>query len=137
MKKNTNSKHTQKILIVEDDLAYQTVLKDQLTSHGYKVIVTSCGKDGLTFAKKHHPDLILLDIKMPNMDGMTMLTELRKDTQGYTIPVIILTNIEPDDTILETVLEELPSSYLIKSDIQISELLEKIQELLTHYRSPV
>lgn len=119
-----------KILVVEDDLSYQHLLKDQLIKNGYEVIITTCGNEGLELSKKHRPDLILLDIKMPKMDGMEMLTELRKDIKGKIIPVIILTNIEPNDKILKTVLTELPSSYLIKSDIKIAELLEKMHELL-------
>jgi len=61
---------------------------------------------------------------------MKLLTELRKDSYGKSVKVIILTNIEPDDSILGTVLEEKPSFYLVKSDIQLSELMDKIKEVI-------
>lgn len=119
-----------KILIIEDELSYQKLLNDQLTLHGFEVIQTKDGKEGLAVAKLKHPELILLDIKMPVMDGITMLEQLRKDPYGKSAKVIILTNLEPDDKIIQKVLEDQPTYYLIKSDIQLAELLEKIKELL-------
>lgn len=120
-----------KILIIEDDLAYLKLLNDQLYKNGYEVIEAKDGEKGLALAKFQHPDLILLDIRMPVMNGITMLDELRKDTYGKSAKVIILTNLEPDDKILQKVLEDQPTYYFVKSDIQLAELIEKIKELLT------
>lgn len=129
--KNTESlEHGRKILIIEDELSYLRLLRDQLTQRGYEVIEATDGKEGLATAKLQHPDLILLDIRMPVMNGMIMLDELRKDAYGKLAKVIILTNIEPSDRILKQVLADLPTYYLMKSDIQLAELMEKIQELL-------
>lgn len=121
---------TKKILIVEDELAYLKLLKDQLTKSGYKVEEASNGKLGLKIAKKQKPDLILLDIRMPIMDGMTMLNLIRKSETGKKTKVIILTNLEPDDKIISEVVTDLPSYYFVKSDIKLDELLTKIKELL-------
>jgi CheY-like chemotaxis protein len=119
-----------KILIIEDELSYLKLLREQLAKNGYEVTEAKDGKKGLAAAKLTHPDLILLDIRMPEMDGMTMLTELRKDEYGQLAKVIILTNLEPDDKILKTVLVDRPTYYLMKSDIQLSELIAKIKELI-------
>lgn len=120
-----------KILVVEDELAYLKLLNSQLTEKGYAVIEAINGKEGLEKAKKENPDLILLDIRMPVMDGMTMLDLLRKEETGKKTKVIILTNLEPDEKIIKDVVSDQPSYYFVKSDIQLNDLLEKIQELLT------
>ena len=119
-----------KILIVEDELAYSTLLTSQLMDRGYKVITAKDGEQGLAMAEKENPDLILLDIRMPKMDGMTLLEKLRKDHANKLFKVIILTNLEPDQDILQKVIHDLPSYYFIKSNIGLEELIKKINELL-------
>ncbi len=125
-----------KILIIEDDPSYLKLLNDQLTKNGYEIIKAKDGKEGLASALSQHPDLIILDIKMPVMDGIAMLDELRKDEYGKSAKVIILTNLEPNDKILRKVLEDLPTYYLVKSDIQLNELLEKIKDVLSPDKKP-
>lgn len=117
-----------KILIVEDERAYLELLNTQLSKEGYAVIVAMDGKKGLEMAKSEHPDLILLDIRLPVLDGMAMMSILRKE--GVRSKIIILTNLEPDTKILEGAYTDHPSYYFIKSDIQFSELLRKIKQLL-------
>lgn len=119
-----------KILVVEDELAYLKLLNDQLSKRGYDVIEAKDGKEGLTLAKDMRPDLILLDIRMPVMDGIAMLDELRKDEYGKSVKVIILTNLEPDDRILQKVLEDLPTYYLMKTDTKLEDLLEKVKDVI-------
>ena len=119
-----------KILIIEDELAYLKLLDSQLTQNGYKVIAAIDGKRGLEKAKNEHPDLILLDIRMPGMDGLAMLNLLRKDEAGKKIKVVILTNLEPDEKIIEGVIYDKSSYYFVKSDIKFNDLLKKISELL-------
>lgn len=119
-----------KILIVEDELAYVRLLSSQLTAQGYKVIEAVNGEKGFEAAKTEHPDLILLDIRMPVMDGMTMLGLLRKEESVKKTKVIMLTNLEPDDKIIGTIVKDEPSYYFVKSNIQFNDLLKKIKELL-------
>jgi CheY-like chemotaxis protein len=119
-----------KILVVEDELAYLKLLNSQLTERGYSVIEASDGKKGLDKAKSENPDLILLDIRMPVMDGMAMLDLLRKEETGKKTKVVILTNLEADDKIVGQVIKDQPAYYLVKSDIQFNDLLDKIKELL-------
>lgn len=118
-----------KILVVEDEIAYLKLLNSQLTEKGYTVIEAINGEKGLEMAKKENPDLILLDIRMPVMDGMVMLDLLRKEEMGKKTKVIILTNLELDDKILAGVVKDLPTYYFVKSDIQFDHLLEKIAEI--------
>ena len=119
-----------KILIVEDELAYVKLLHDQLTAKGYEVVSAKDGKEGLEMAQREKPEMVLLAIRMPVMDGMTMLSLLRKSEAGKTVKVIMLTNLEPDDKIIGEVVKDQPAYYFIKSDVKLDAMLEKIQELL-------
>lgn len=119
-----------KILIVEDEISYYKLLNDQLSSKGYEVFNATNGKEGLALSKKHKPDLILLDIKMPVMDGMTMLDLLRRTENGNPTQVIMLTNLEPNGKIIDNAIKDQLTYYFVKSDTKIVSLLKKIKELL-------
>jgi CheY-like chemotaxis protein len=119
-----------KILIIEDEIAFQKLIGDQLKKDGYVITSAEDGQKGLAMAKSQHPDLILLDLKLPEMDGLSVLSELREDDWGKTAKVIVLTNLEPDKDILAKVLENKPALYLVKSNIRLSELKEKILNVL-------
>ncbi len=119
-----------KILVIEDEIAFQKLMGDQLTKDGYEVLYADDGKKGLDLSISNHPDLILLDLKLPVMDGLVVLEELRKDRWGKRAKVIILTNLEPDKEILAKVLLNKPEMYLVKSNIRLSELREKILNVL-------
>lgn len=117
-----------KILIVEDEIAYQKLLQDQLLAEGYDVIGANDGKSGLDIAKQEKPDLILLDIRMPVMDGVTMLLSLRKDVYGKSAKVILLSNLEPTEDMMKKIARAKPVHYLVKSDIELLDLLEKVKK---------
>jgi CheY-like chemotaxis protein len=119
-----------KILIIEDEVAFQKLMGDQLKRDGYEISSADDGKKGLSAAISKHPDLILLDLKLPVMDGLTVLSELRKDAWGKDAKVIVLTNLEPDKEILAKVLVNKPALYLVKSNIKLSELKDKILNVL-------
>lgn len=119
-----------KILIIEDELAYLKLLHEQLSLKGYQVIEAHDGLDGLEMIKKEKPDLVLLDIRMPKMDGMTMLNRLRKVENGQKVNVIILTNLEADEKILKKVIKDLPLYYFVKSDTELDKLIAKIEEVV-------
>lgn len=117
------------ILIVEDEAPIQTALGDNLEAEGFEVIKAKNGVEGLERALKEHPDLILLDIMMPQMNGLTMLKKLRTDEWGENAQVIILTNFGDNEKIAEALNEDV-SEYLVKSDIKIEELVARIKEKL-------
>jgi len=120
-----------KILIVEDELAYTKLLHDQLSTKGYEILEAKDGKEGLEIAKREKPNLILLDIRMPVMDGMTMLELLRKEEAVKNTKVIILTNLEPDDKIIGKVVKDQPTYYFVKSNTKLGDLTEKIRDVLS------
>lgn len=118
------------ILIVEDDLVLSGMYQKLLVNHGYQVTAAADGETGLKLAKQDHPDLILLDIRMPGMDGMTMMHQLRADDWGKDASIIILTNLDADGQRLTATVTDHPSYYLIKSNNPLELVLEKIEEVL-------
>lgn len=120
-----------KILIVEDEESIQKAISDALTNQEFATLIAEDGEEGLEIALKEHPDLILLDILMPKMDGMIMLQKLRVDEWGKEAPVIILTNVSPNtNSVINSVLQNEPAYYLVKSDVKLEGIVDKIKEVL-------
>ena len=119
-----------KILIVEDEPAMREALKEKLTISGFSVIEGKDGEEGLKLAFNNTPDLILLDILMPRMDGMMMLKKVRETEWGKKVPVIILTNLSADEKITSEVVTDEPSYYLMKTDWPIEEIVNKVRSAL-------
>ena len=120
-----------KILIVEDEQDLCEALIDKLGREGFLPRGAKDGEEGLELALKEHPDLILLDIVMPKMDGMTMFKKLREDKWGKNVPVILLTNLSAtDEKLIKAMVENEPAYYLVKSDWKINDVVEKVKETL-------
>jgi len=119
-----------KVLIIEDEMAIRSALVDKFTREGFIVKYAQNGQEGLNAALKTHPDLILLDIVMPVMDGLTMLSELRKDDWGKSASVIFLTNLS-DATSVMASLNRGGEAYLVKSDWKISDIVEMVKGKLS------
>jgi DNA-binding response OmpR family regulator len=120
-----------KIVVIEDDVILLKSLNVELLNSGFDVIEAKDGEEGLKITLKEHPDLILLDLLMPKMDGMSMLRKLRSDQWGKTVPVIILTNLSSEDEKRNKDITELePTYYFMKSEKEIGEIVEKIKERL-------
>lgn len=115
------------ILVVEDEEPLRMVLRDVLTVEGYGVFEAKNGIEGLEMALREHPDLILLDILMPKMDGLEMLKKLREDEWGRKAPVIVLTNLSDNEDIAKAVEEDV-FEYFVKTDIKINEVIARIRE---------
>lgn len=118
-----------KILIVEDDYSVASALEMKITSAGYEVVTAKDGEEGLNKATALHPDLILLDIILPKIDGMTLLTELRKDDWGKTAKVIILSNLGTGDELAQSK-EKNVKDFLVKTDWSMEDVVKKIKENL-------
>jgi len=118
-----------KILIVEDEESLRKALVDKFQQEKLEVLNAKNGQEGLKMALEEKPDLMLLDILMPKMDGIEMVKELRKDDWGKNVPVIILTNVKDSDKIAQS-LEEGITDYVIKSDESINQIVEKIKHKL-------
>lgn len=117
------------ILVVEDEVSLQVMLKEKFLSEKFDVISANNGEEGLEKALKKHPNLILLDIVMPKMDGITMLKNLRKDTWGKDAAVILLTNLSDEDK-MSTATDEKASSYLIKFGLNLDDLVDEVKKRL-------
>lgn len=120
------------VLITEDEPPMLRVLTDTLVESGFDTLQAKNGEEGLALALQHHPDLILLDVLMPKMDGMNMMNSLRQDEWGKTVPIIVLTNVSADtDETLQAIVKNQPAYYFVKSNIKLEEIVEKIKEILT------
>ena len=85
------AKENKKILVIDDDSTITDLIKSILTKEGYSVFTANCGKDGLVKAEENHPDLILMDITMPDMDGYQTTQEIKKNPSLADVPVVFLT----------------------------------------------
>lgn len=124
---------TQKtILVVEDEKSLRDAIADILRLNNFIPLEAGDGKEGVEIALAKHPDLILLDLLMPVMDGVTALKKIREDTPfGANVPVIILTNLSANnEQLVEDVVTHKPMHYLIKSDWGIHNVVEKVKSIL-------
>lgn len=115
-----------KILLVEDDSFVIDIYHTKLSQEGYEIIEARNGVEAMKKLAEVTPDLILLDIIMPYMDGIEVLRKIKKDDKLKKIPVILLTNLSQKEEISEG-LGLGASDYLIKSHFTPSEVLEKIK----------
>src|SRR3989338_749041 len=124
----TTDQNKKTILVVEDETALRNVLVDKLSQEGFTVIGAVNGEEGLKIAAEKHPSLILLDIFMPIMDGVTMLAKLRSlDAWGKHVIVLVLTNSIDAQTIAKVSWMG-TTDFLIKSDWSLEALVARIRE---------
>ncbi|MEI8188023.1 MAG: response regulator [Candidatus Saccharibacteria bacterium] len=119
----------QKIVIVEDDKPIREMYEFKIKSAGYDVHTASDGLEGLSTVENVRPDLILLDIKMPIMNGDEMLKKLRETKWGSSVKVIILTNLSKDEA--PAILKLLHvDRYVVKAHFTPTEIIDIIKEVL-------
>ncbi len=123
-------KTPKKILITEDEEVLRSALVDRFTKEGYDVFKAANGEEGLAAAKRYHPDIILLDLLMPVLDGKVMLKRLRKIPEFKMTPVIVLTNAGEVDNIRETQYYDNAVEFLIKSNVKIDDVVERVNMLI-------
>lgn len=117
------------VLIVEDDTFLAGIYQKKFEMEGFKVSVSGDGEKGLADVKKKKPDIVLLDILLPKMDGFAVLEKLKADAATKKIPVILLTNLGQKDDV-EKGLEAGAVDYLIKAHFKPSEVVEKVRAVL-------
>lgn len=118
-----------KILIVEDDMFIRDIYKVRFEQEGYEVTLAENGMACLDVLQKKNPDMILLDIMMPGMNGIDVLKKLKERDDWKEIPVIMLTNISEREKVNE-VMDLQVKDYLIKSHFTPSEVVQKVNTLL-------
>jgi len=117
------------VLIVEDESSLMLVLHDRLQDEGFQVLKAEDGKEALALTLQEHPDLILLDLLMPVMDGVSMLKALREDAWGKTAHVIVLTNLGETEK-REEVTALGVKDFLVKVDWKVEDVIQKIKETI-------
>jgi len=118
-----------KILVIEDEATLLKALVQVLTQSGYEAISAPDGEKGWELAQQEVPDLILLDIILPKMDGFEVLKQIKADAKTDHIPVIILTNLG-DLTNIQKALELGANTYLVKADFHLDDVLAKVEQTL-------
>jgi DNA-binding response OmpR family regulator len=118
------------VLLVEDDEFLANIYKSKFEMEGFKVIQAGDGLEAVEIAKKRKPDIILLDILLPKMDGFEALTEIKKSAASKKIPVVMLTNLGQKEDV-ERGFSLGASDYLIKAHFKPSEIVSKVKQLLS------
>jgi two-component system OmpR family response regulator len=122
---NDSDKKT--VLIVDDEQDVREVLKAALQDAGFATLLASDGEEGLAVALERKPDVILLDIIMPNMDGWGMFEKLRVDEWGKTAKVLFLTNVGDMDSVSRAISQG-GQGFLIKADMKLEDVVKKVEE---------
>lgn len=115
-----------KILIVEDEEALRKSLAFALKKSGFEVDQAENGAKGIEAAEKLHPDLMLLDLLMPEKDGFEVLKELRGNSWGKEIPVVILTNLSGSEYVADTIQYGV-YDHLVKSDWSVDDVVRVVK----------
>lgn len=118
-----------KIVVAEDDKLISNSLCDALKSSGYEPTAAYDGEEAVAKVKDVLPDLVLLDIMMPKLDGISVLWELKANPSTAKIPVIVSTNIGDVDTISK-IIEAGAVDYLLKSDQSVDDIIQKVKDVL-------
>jgi len=117
------------ILVIEDDPSVRTLLQKSLTGRGYTVFLAEDGLYGLTSLEEIAPDLIIVDIMMPRLDGMTFVKAIKGNTNTQKIPVIFLTAKSDPKSMIQGI--NLGARFYVTKPFQVDELLTKVQRALT------
>ena len=122
-------KYMKKILFIEDEDTLQKALGGFLKDAGYEVINALDGEIGLELASSENPDLILLDIVLPKINGFEVLKELKQKEETKDIPVIVLTNMENIEDI-DKIIQLGATTYMIKTEYKLEEVIEKVKGVI-------
>jgi DNA-binding response OmpR family regulator len=118
-----------KIAIIEDDPVINQMYRMKFEADGFEVQIADNGKRGVEMVEGFLPDIILLDLQMPNMDGAEALTEIRSHDWGKDIPVIILTNLGEEEAPKELKALNI-HSYIVKADLTPRQVVARAKEAL-------
>jgi DNA-binding response OmpR family regulator len=123
------SENKKKILVVEDDGMISSMYKTKFEADGFIVFIAEDGASGLEIARKEKPDIIMLDIILPRLDGFSVLEEIKKDKNIKNTPVIMLTNLGTDEDKKKGE-KSGASDYLVKASLTPAQVSDKIRKAL-------
>jgi CheY-like chemotaxis protein len=121
-----------KILIIEDDPLMSRLYQKAFTFEGYQVVAAFDGEEGWEKMKQENPNLILLDIMMPKMNGLEFLQKIKKDPDYKKIPVVCLTNLAGQQDAEKALLLG-AVKYIVKSEYEPKQVVNMIKEILAGY----
>jgi DNA-binding response OmpR family regulator len=117
------------VLLIEDDPFLVKMYKEKFEVEGFNTLIAEDGLEGLRLATTQNIDIIILDILIPKLSGIDLLTRLRKDPKGVSIPVLVLTNLTQKEDEVKTASMGV-KEYLVKSDYTPSQVVEKVRMYL-------
>jgi two-component system alkaline phosphatase synthesis response regulator PhoP len=118
-----------KIAIIEDDIVISQMYRMKFEAEGFEVQTADNGRKGVELATSMHPDIILLDIRMPEMNGDEALKSIRATSWGKHVPVLVLTNLGEEEA--PTTLKALGiHSYIVKADFTPRQVVERVKQAL-------
>ena len=123
-----------KVLLVEDDRFLRKAADATLRQAGFRVVLAVDGEDALRQARAEIPDIILLDVIMPKLQGFEVLRELKADPTTKAIPVIILSNLGQESDAARA-LQAGAAEYVVKASLSLQELVKKVQDTVSKARS--
>src|SRR4030042_4615268 len=118
-----------KLLLIEDDVTLVKMYERKFQSDGYYVAIAYDGIEGLKKASEEKPGLIVLDLMLPKLDGISVFKKLRSQPETFKTPVLLLTNFDQEDAVFEC-FKLGAVDYLIKSDVTPQQVVERIENLL-------
>lgn len=121
---------SKKVLIIEDEAPLSQIISDALQAESYEVDIAGDGMEGLQKIKDGKPDLVLLDIMMPKLDGRQMLEQLRAMPEFKNMHIIVLTNVDSDINVISDVVVNGGHDYLIKANTPIAQIVERVKQRL-------
>jgi CheY-like chemotaxis protein len=122
-------KMAKKILIVEDDEFLRSLNAKRLETEGFEVSIAVDGSEALTKLTEIKPDLIFLDLLLPNVDGFEVLTKIKQDDTTKNIPVIVFSNLgQPED--IEKAKQLGADDFMVKANFTLDDVIAKIKEIL-------
>lgn len=119
-----------KVLIIDDDEVLLRMYGTKLTNDGFQVVIQKDGLGATEKIREERPDLVLLDIMLPQKDGLTILAEIKKDNLTKNIPVVMMTNLAGDEEKRHQSLDLGASAYLIKSDTTPQAIVDQVETVL-------
>lgn len=105
------------------------MLEDEFAQEGFIVLLATDGEEGVKIALEEHPDLVILDLLMPKVDGIEVLKQIRAEEWGKEVPVLVLSNIGDTDKVNQAIGLGV-SDYLVKTDWKIGDVIMKAKEKL-------
>jgi DNA-binding response OmpR family regulator len=114
------------VLLVEDNEAIRELYAVALVQAGFNILMAENGEQGVRFALEHHPDLILLDIDLPILNGHETAQKIRQDSWGKTVRIVFLTNYSDAANVAHAIMQK-PEDYIVKVNVPIKEIINQVR----------